>query len=214
MRNPWLDIPLADYEEHMALPTVDQSRLLAEQLAILVSTYSPRSVAVLGCAGGNGFDCLICTTVTRVVGVDINPAYIERTRRRYEGQIPGLELHIADIQTSATLFEPVDLIYAALILEYVDLPQTMQTLQRCCRHHGVLAVLAQLPHDTMAHVSPSPYTSLQSLAPRLRLVADEELQRQARQVGFAPTHSRTLLSAGGKHFRVNEFRLGSEAHAE
>ncbi len=22
MRNPWLDIPLADYEEHMALPTL------------------------------------------------------------------------------------------------------------------------------------------------------------------------------------------------
>lgn len=207
MRNPWLDIPLTDYEEHMALPTVDQSRLIAEQLATLVRTYSPRSVAVLGCAGGNGFDCLVGTTVTRVVGVDINPAFIQQTRRRYEGRIPGLELHVADIQTPAMLFDPVDLIYAALILEYVDLPQTMNAFQRCCRHHGVLAVLVQLPHDTMAHVSPSPYTSLQSLASRMRLVSDEELHREARQVGFARTHCRTLRSTGGKHFRLDEFRL-------
>jgi hypothetical protein len=37
MRNPWLDIPLADYEGHMALPAIGQSRLIADQLDTLVS---------------------------------------------------------------------------------------------------------------------------------------------------------------------------------
>ena len=112
MRNPWLDIPLADYEAHMALPTVGQQRLIADQLDTLIGTYSPSSVAILGCAGGNGFDRLVRTSARRVVGVDINPDYIEQARRRYAGSIPGLELHIADIQSSASLFDPVDLIYA------------------------------------------------------------------------------------------------------
>ena len=206
MQTPWLDIPLADYEGHMALPTVGQSQLIADQLATLVTTYSPRSVAILGCAGGNGFDRLVGTGVTRVVGVDINPQYIEQARLRYEGRIPGLELHIADIQTSGALFEPVDLIYAALVLEYVDLPLTLAAIQRSCSRNGVLAVLSQLPHDAIAHVSPSPYTTLQSLASKIQLVSPEELQIQAGQFGFAPAHARTLASTGGKHFRLDEFR--------
>ncbi len=31
MSNPWLDIPLAEYEGHMSLPTIDQADMLAAQ---------------------------------------------------------------------------------------------------------------------------------------------------------------------------------------
>jgi trans-aconitate methyltransferase len=211
MRNPWLDIPLADYEAHMALPTVDQSELIAQQLARLVRNYSPRSVAVLGCAGGNGFDRLVESAVTRVVGVDINPAFVEETRRRYGDRIPGLELYVADVQEPGTRFDPVDLIYAGLILEYVDLPKTMDALRSWCRPDAVLAVLTQLPHESMAHVSPSPYHSLQSLDSGMRLVCDRDLRREASRVGFALMHSVTLVSNGGKQFRMHEFRLATPA---
>ena len=207
MRNPWLEISLADYEAHMALPTVGQLRLIADQLDALVKTYSPFSVAILGCAGGNGFDRLIGTRASRVVGVDINPEYIGSARRRYAQDIPGLELLVADIQSSAPLFEPVDLIYAALVLEYVDLPRTMSFLQQHCNPNGVLAVLSQLPHEAIAHVSPSPYTSLQRLASSMRLVSQEELSRLAMQFGFSAECSRVVTSVGGKHFAVDEFRL-------
>jgi ubiquinone/menaquinone biosynthesis C-methylase UbiE len=213
MRNPWLDIPLTDYERHMALPTVGQSRLIADQLETLVRTYSPGSVAILGCAGGNGFDRLIGTSVARVVGVDINPEYIEQARQRYEGRISGLELYVADVESSGALFNPVDLIYVALVFEYVDLAQTMSALRRHCTPDGALAVLTQLPHETTANVSPSPYVSLQLLAPRIRLLSEDELQRQARQVGFVPEHSRALLSPGGKRFRLDEFRLSFEVRS-
>ena len=213
MHNPWLDIPLADYEAHMALPTVGQAQLIANELDILVRTYSPSSVAIIGCAGGNGFDCTVGSSVSRVVGVDINPQYVERARDRYKGRIPGLELHIADVQTSESLFDPVDLIYAALVLEYVDLGRTMSVLGSYCNANGVLAVLSQLPHETMAHVSPSPYTSLQLLAPGMRLISQEELQRQASQAGFAAVHSRITVSTGGKRFRIDEFRVRAPAGA-
>ena len=207
MRNPWLDIPLADYEAHMSLPTIGQSQLIADQLETLVRTYSPRSVAIVGCAGGNGFERLVGTSVARVVGVDINPEYIEQARRRFEGRIPGLELLTADIQASTPLFDPVDLIYVALVLEYVDLEQAMGTLHRHCKPDGILAVLSQLPHETLTHVSPSPYTSLQLLAPGMHLVSQEELTLQARQVGFSAEHSSTVVSRGGKQFSVDAFRL-------
>lgn len=192
----------------MALPSVGQARLIADELEILVKKHSPVSVAVIGCAGGNGFDCVVGTAVGRVIGVDLNPEYIERARARHEGRIPGLELYVADIQASESLFDPVDLLYAALVLEYVDLARTMSVLGYLCKPNGVLAVLSQLPHDTIAHVSPSPYTSLQLLAPAMRLISQEDLKRQARVAGFAEEHSRTTVSAGGKRFCVNEFRAG------
>jgi hypothetical protein len=53
MRNPWLDVPLNDYEGHMALPGVGQADLIAELLYQAVARWAPASIAVIGCAGGN-----------------------------------------------------------------------------------------------------------------------------------------------------------------
>ena len=38
MRNPWLDIPLADYEGHMASPEVAQAQMIGAALAELLQT--------------------------------------------------------------------------------------------------------------------------------------------------------------------------------
>ena len=214
MRNPWLDIPLGDYEAHMALPGIGQSQLIADQLDILVRTYAPSSVAILGCAGGNGFERLIGTSVSRVVGVDINPQYIEKTRQRYAGRVPGLQLLVGDIQTMTSLFEPVDFTYAALIFEYVDIARAMSVLRHHCKPKGVLAVLSQVPHETLPEVTPSPYTSLRLLEPGMHLLSHEGLQRHATQAGFTPEDSRNVLSPGGKQFTVETFRCGLTTPAD
>ena len=56
MCTPWREIPLSDYEAHMSLPSVGQARMLADQLALLLERHAPISVAIIGCAGGNGLD--------------------------------------------------------------------------------------------------------------------------------------------------------------
>ncbi len=53
MTNPWLHIPLADYEAHMALPEVAQAEMLAEELEIAIRRRVPDSCAIIGCVGGN-----------------------------------------------------------------------------------------------------------------------------------------------------------------
>src|SRR5438309_637460 len=52
MGNPWLQIPLTDYEGHMSLPYVAQADLLADLFGLALQRHLPDSVAVLGCAGG------------------------------------------------------------------------------------------------------------------------------------------------------------------
>jgi len=57
-RNPWLDIPLQDYERYMSLPEIGQAQMLADQFELLIKRHSPASVALIGCAGGNGLERL------------------------------------------------------------------------------------------------------------------------------------------------------------
>ena len=52
MSNPWLTIPLEDYEGHMAMPDVGQAKMLANEFEELLKIYAPTSAALIGCAGG------------------------------------------------------------------------------------------------------------------------------------------------------------------
>lgn len=56
MSNPWLSIPLAEYEGHMG--AVKQLGALSELFTRALEVCVPDSVAVLGIAGGNGLECL------------------------------------------------------------------------------------------------------------------------------------------------------------
>ncbi|HMK84804.1 MAG TPA: class I SAM-dependent methyltransferase [Steroidobacteraceae bacterium] len=210
LKTAWLDIPLADYEAHMALPSVGQAQLIARSLGELIRENRPQSAAIIGCAGGNGFEHLVGSTVRRAVGIDINSQYLERARERYAGIIPGLELYAADIQSRDTIFDPVDFIYAALVLEYVDPQAALPTLRRHCKTTGVFATLTQLPHRSLGHVSGSPYTSLKRLEPLMQLVQPDELVREAASAGFALEGVRTLATAAGKEFALHLFRVESD----
>jgi len=207
MRSPWLGIPLPEYEGHMSLPTVGPAELLADEFAKLLAEYAPPTVAVVGCAGGNGFDRIPVASTSRVVGIDVNPAYIATASRRFAARIPGLELYAADIQRGGLSVERVDLIYAALVFEYVELEPTLHNLALLCKRHGILGTLLQLPSRSVPAVTPSPFASLQALASSMKLVPPETLVAQAAKAGFALLSSHRVLLPSRKEFAVQIFRL-------
>jgi len=208
MENPWLSIPLAEYEGHMALPEIGQAEMLAGELEFAVRQYFPKSVAVIGCAGGNGLDRLVESGIERIVGIDINPAYVETVRRRFRPRIPGLELHVADIQSMLPQIAPVDLIFAALILEYVDVPMTMRSFLKLCAPDGALVVILQSASPNVEKTSPSPYKSIQLLAPAMRLLDQGHVQERAIAAGFSLASSRVVSLRSGKDFVVLCFGKG------
>ena len=77
MSNPWLTIPLADYEGHMKSADVQQLDVLSELFAETLAYCHPVSVAVLGMAGGNGLDRVDGAITRRIVGLDVNPLYLD-----------------------------------------------------------------------------------------------------------------------------------------
>lgn len=188
----------------MSLPTIAQAEMLAAQFSEALHQFSPESVAIIGCAGGNGFDRIPSAT-KRVVGVDINPSYIASASSRYLGRIPGLEFHIADIQTDPLPFEPVDLVYAALVFEYVSPSAALGNLSRVCRPGGRLVSVLQQPSPRVQGVSPSPYRSVQVLVPLMRLIAPAELAERAASSGFTLESEKTLVLKSGKEFVIQVY---------
>ncbi|MCC6223821.1 MAG: class I SAM-dependent methyltransferase [Thermoleophilia bacterium] len=207
MTNPWLEIPLDDYEAHMTLPAVGQAELLADRFAAALAEHRPLSVAVLGCAGGNGFDRVAGTTVRRLVGIDLNPAYLAEAERRYRPHVPGLELHVRDLEEPLLEIEPVDLVYAALVFEYLDPGRAWAGLRHLCRPGGAVEVVLQLP-GRQATVTPSPYPSLRRLEGFLRLVEPGELAAAVAGGGFQLVRTVTIELPSGKSFAAQTFRAG------
>lgn len=201
-----MQIPLEDYEGHMALPAIGQARMLGDELAIALREHRPRSLCVVGCAGGNGFERLANAAVDRVVGIDINPDYLDIAHRRHAGRIPGLELYVADIQQPLPDCLPVDLVYAALVLEYVDVAAAMQAFRGLCLPNGRLVVILQAPDPALKAVSDSPYPSLQMLGSEMRLRQSAEVVDHARAAGFNLVVSRELKLPSRKSFEVLTFR--------
>lgn len=212
MRNAWLDLPLDDYEAHMALPYVGQAQLLSELLGEALTRYVPRSIALLGCAGGNGFERVITSPVERVIGIDINPAYIERAHARFGHRIAELRLFAGDLETDDFLFKPVELVFAGLLFEYVDVAKVLLQIHSMLQKRGVLMTVIQLP-SAIADVTPSPYTTLGILSGALRLVSPSRLVGLAQDTGFHLEEEHLVRSAGGKDFFVQAFRMDAEQTA-
>ncbi len=56
MENPWKEISLADYENHMKLDSVMQLQVMNEMMKGQFYTYPVSSIMILGIAGGNGLE--------------------------------------------------------------------------------------------------------------------------------------------------------------
>lgn len=211
MKNPWLDVPLDDYESHMALSHVGQAQLLSQLLGEAIETYQPLSIALLSCAGGNGLERIPATSVKRVVGIDINQRYLDRAAARYRDHIPLLQLFAGDLGVDRFIFEPVDLVFAGLIFEYVDPAQLFKQALSMLVSGGRLVSVLQLP-SSIEEVTPSPYTTLKSISSVLRVVPHEKLSSLAIEAGFDVELERVVAASGGKTFQVNTFRSATPSN--
>jgi len=198
--NPWLSIPLEDYEGHMGLPSIGQAQALSAEFGRLLCQYQPRSLVLVGCAGGNGLEWVDSAVTCRTVVLDINPDYVETTRKRYEERIPGLEALACDIAMfdPALLRKPVGLVFSGLILEYVPLLPVLQTLREMLRQGGILGCVLQEKSDVLSDVSPSPFTSLSRLSCHMHLVSPEVLVAISGAIGLRLIERRRCIMPNGK----------------
>jgi SAM-dependent methyltransferase len=207
MRSPWLDVPLADYEGHMA--HVGQAQFLDRHFGKALEDLRPGSVAVLGAAGGNGFDRLPGSTARRTVAIDINPRYLAELERRHAGSVAGLGCLCGDLADPAIGFEPVDYVHAALVFEYTDPAVALGRMGEWLKPAGVLGVVLQL--EGGGCISPSPFPSLGRLIPSITLREPGTFANLAREAGLERVSERVVSLPGGKRLHAARYRLKSPA---
>jgi len=189
--NPWLALPLEDYEGHMGSAAVNQLGPLSELFGEALARLRPQSVAVLGVAGGNGLEHVDSTLTARVVGIDVNPGYLAATKQRFP-DLRGLELHCADLQHDVLNVEPVALVHAALVFEHAGTGQCLDTAVSLVSDGGHLSVVLQLPSEDHPVVTPSAFASMETLAGGFTFVDPHHLRRMLAQRELRLTHQARL----------------------
>lgn len=184
----------------MALASVAQAPYLSNVLARWVDSIKPASVAVLGCAGGNGFESLSPAMVQRVVGVDINPSYIDAANRRFGTRFKTVQFLAADVLSNECRFSPVEFVFAGLIVEYVDPKRFLHKIREFLNPGGKLGVILQKKSEGHADITPGPFRSLKRLEGWMTLVDPEEFKSMAAAAGYRLLSDRTETLATGKSF--------------
>ncbi len=183
MSDPWLSIPLADYEGHMRADNVQQLSALSGLFKRALDVCLPDSVAILGIAGGNGLEHANPATIKRIVGIDINPGYLDEVRRRFVSH-PNLELHRVDLSQDEPRVAPVALVHAALFFEHAGLGRALSNALSLVARGGTLSVVLQLPERDQHNVTPTSYPSMQTLAESFSFVDVAHLRALLEDQGF------------------------------
>ena len=200
--NPWLRIPLSDYEAHMALPSVAQSELLATTLKRVINRLKPRSLAILGSAGGNGLELVDSTIVRRVVALDFNPDYLAVCTKRHSTSFAEFQPIVHDLSQGPPDIAPVECIFAGLVLEYLRLDVFLSYLPSLLTDGGIFATLLQLPSDDLPEISSSPYASLTQLEPAFAFVSPIQLHQALAAHGFSRLTDELCRLDTGKSFHL------------
>lgn len=154
MSNPWKEISLSDYENHMKLDSVKQLQAMNEMMKEQFNTYSVSCVMILGIAGGNGLEHISKSKLKKVYGVDINSSYLEEVNRRYPDLDGILECLCIDLINETCQLPKADMVIANLLIEYIG----YECFQKVIQHVYPKYVSCIIQTNTEDHwVSESPY---------------------------------------------------------
>lgn len=155
MNNPWEEISLEDYENHMRLDTVKQLQAMNEIMKEQFAAYPVTTAMVLGVAGGNGLEHIRTDKYRRVYGVDINSAYLDAVRERYPQLAGVLQCLHLDLVSEAEQLPSAQLVIANLLIEYIGYSAFQKAVLQIAPEY--VSCVIQINTDVEQWVSDSPY---------------------------------------------------------
>ena len=155
MSNPWEEIALSDYENHMSLESVKQLQAMNSIMKNQFGDYPVRTATVLGIAGGNGLEHVRSDKFEKVYGVDINEEYLKAVKERYKDLAGILEcLHI-DLISECGKLPHSELVIANLLIEYIGYEAFQKAIKKINPEY--VSCVIQINTDEAPWVSDSPY---------------------------------------------------------
>lgn len=202
--NPWLKISAEDYEGHMSSPNVEQLHALSSIFANVLSKTNPKTIMFLGCTTGNGFEHL--NPNVEILGLDINQHYLDLCRSRFSSIIPKLNLVCADLNTYENDKDKFDLVYAALIFEYVDVNGLLNKIYNWVNQEKYFVAVLQLESKSNPAISKTKFDSVNLLEPIHVLVKPEYFKKICMQIGFKEVSTEIINLPGEKDFLIIIFK--------
>lgn len=154
MANPWEEIPLSDYEQHMSLASVCQLQTMNRAIKKQLDAYPVTSAMILGIAGGNGLEHVDTAKYRKLYGVDINSSYLQEVEKRYADLRGCLQCLCLDLATDAGRLPHAQLLIADLLIEYVGYGVFQETVKAVAPEY--ISCMIQINEDE-GFVSDSPY---------------------------------------------------------
>jgi len=198
VKNPWQNIPAADYEGHMK--AVGQSQLLNSTLKHYFDLYQPKNIIIPGATTGNGLEN-IGRDVDSITAIDINEGYLRELKNKLPN-LPNLHILCGDIQTINLPNAAADFIYAALIFEYVDVDKTIFNIKKWLKPSGRIVTVLQMPNEKISAVSATRFTSLKQLSGIMKLVDINYFEAIMAEKDFQKEESKVIELESGKQFYV------------
>ncbi|MCL1983081.1 MAG: methyltransferase type 11 [Clostridiales bacterium] len=200
MRNPWQNVPLFDYEEHMKFPGVEQLQTLNHIVYEQLSDFDVGSVMILGIAGGNGLEHVNPGKIKKVIGIDVNDDYLAACHKRYSALCDCLQLLNIDVSEPEALLPYSELIIANMFLEYVDLQCFALKIADCLPMY-LSCTYQQENTACNSFVSTSPYTDAFSEISALhRTVEAAGLTQEMSRIGMVLIKTKEYPLPNGKRF--------------
>ena len=203
MNNPWKDVSLSDYENHMALDSVQQLQALNQMMKGQLNQYDIQSAMILGIAGGNGLEHVDAERLTKVYGVDINAEYLAATKERYKNLSGVLECLCVDLNHEAEKLPQVDLLIANLLVEYIGYECFQQVVK--VTEAEYVSCIIQINTDD-GFVSDSPYLHAFDELKRVHHQMEEQkLKDSMEAIGYQLIQTLEYLLPNGKKFVQLDF---------
>ena len=203
-KNPWIEIPYSDYENHMT--EVGQAQVLSILTKYCLDKYLPENFALLGCATGNGLEHIKCEFTKRIYTIDINRNYLDRTNENFANKINQIETIHADIQTDELKINDIDLFFVGLVLEYVEPKTTLKKIIDMLSNKGVLFIVIQKNRQT-SFVTKTRYKSLEKLADISNEVNENEIDAFIRSENLVLVKREEIYLTRNKSFITLEYRV-------
>lgn len=202
MKNPWQEISLDDYENHMKLDSVRQLQTMNEMMKEQFAAYPASSVMILGIAGGNGLEHISQNKWKIVYGVDINSSYLRKVSARYPDLQGILKCLCMDLTQEAEQLPNADLLIANLLIEYIGY-ECFKKAVRCVAPRYVSCII-QI-NTQKQWVSDSPWLSVFDGLEQIHHQMDEPaLKKAMREIHYrARKRWERCLPDGKKLVRID-----------
>lgn len=195
--NPWKDIPLDDYENHMSLDSVNQLQTLNMIMKEQFSSYPVSDVMILGVAGGNGLEHVDPGRYKAVYGIDINEEYLKAVRDRFKDLDGILHCIPLDLTAETEKLPKTEFVIADLLIEYIGYGSFGKVIRHTSPRY--VSCVIQINTDEENWVSDSPYLhSFDRLDEVHHQMEEDTLVRTMKDIGYNKLSGRSYPLPNGK----------------